>query len=78
MQHYYAQEFMTYDFGGLGQPESIARFKLSFGGMVLTQHFYLLSGLEWVARLGKVLYEQILRRRTFKPIDETEVDSLVA
>jgi hypothetical protein len=71
MRHYYAQEFMTYDFGGLGQPESIARFKLSFGGTVLTQHFYLLSGLKWVARFGKFLYEQVLRRRTFKPIDET-------
>ena len=71
MQHYYAREFVTYDFGGLGQPESIARFKLSFGGTVSTQHFYLLSGFEWVARFGKFLYEQILRRRTFKPIDET-------
>jgi Acetyltransferase (GNAT) domain len=71
MQHYYAQEFKTYDFGGLGQPESIARFKLSFGGTVVTQHFYLLSGLEWVARAGKFLYEQVLRRRTFKPIDES-------
>jgi hypothetical protein len=71
MQHYYAQEFKTFDFGGLGQPESIARFKLSFGGTVLTQHFYLLSGLEWVARLGKFLYEQILQRRKFKSIDES-------
>jgi hypothetical protein len=71
MQHYYAQEFMSYDFGGLGQPESIARFKLSFGGTILLQHFYLLSGLQWVARFGKFLYEQVLRRRTFKPIDET-------
>lgn len=69
MQRYYAQGFMTYDFGGLGEA-SIARFKLSFGGMVLTQHFYLLSGLQWVARLGKLVYEQILRRRTFKPKDE--------
>jgi len=69
MQRYHAQGFMTYDFGGLGQA-SIARFKLSFGGFVLTQHFYLLSGLKWVARLGKVAYEKILRRRTFKPKDE--------
>jgi len=69
MQRYYAQGFETYDFGGLGQA-SIARFKLSFGGMVLIQHFYLLSGRQWIARLGKFVYEQILRRRTFLPKDE--------
>jgi hypothetical protein len=69
MKRYYAQGFHTYDFGGLGEA-SIARFKLSFGGFVLTQHFYLLSGLQWVARLGKLVYEQILRRRTFLPKDE--------
>lgn len=69
MQRYCTQGFTTYDFGGLGQA-SIARFKLSFGGIVLTQHFYLLSGLQWVAKLGKLVYEQILRRRTFKPKDE--------
>jgi hypothetical protein len=70
MQRYHAQGFMTFDFGGLGHPESIARFKLSFGGTVLTQHFCLLSGLQWVARLGKFVYIRILRRRTFKPEDE--------
>lgn len=69
MQRYHTQGFTTYDFGGLGQA-SIARFKLSFGGIVVTQHFYLLSGLKWVARLGKLLYEQILLRGTFKPKDE--------
>ena len=69
MQRYHRQGFATYDFGGLGEA-SIARFKLSFGGMVLTQHFYLLSGLQWVARLGKLVYERILRHRTFQPKDE--------
>ena len=70
IQRYYAQGFLTFDFGGLGHPESISRFKLSFGGAVRPQHFYLLSGLRWVARLGKLVYEQILRRRTFKPADK--------
>jgi hypothetical protein len=67
IQRYYAQGFLTFDFGGLGRPESISRFKLSFGGAVRPQHFYLLSGLQWVAKLGKLVSEQILRRRTFKP-----------
>jgi hypothetical protein len=56
MQRYYTQGFMTYDFGGLYQAP-IARFKLSFGGIVLPQHYYLLSGLQWVARLGKLVSE---------------------
>jgi hypothetical protein len=70
MQRYCAQGFTTFDFGGLGRRDSIASFKLSFGGTVLTQHFYLLSGLQWVARLGKLVYEGILRRKTFRPVDE--------
>jgi len=70
MQRYYTQGFTTYDFGGLGRPESIARFKLSFGGTVRIEHFYLLSGLKWVARLGKVAYERNLRGRTFKLLEE--------
>jgi Acetyltransferase (GNAT) domain len=70
IHRYYTQGFQTFDFGGLGRPESIARFKLSFGGTVLTQHFYLLSGVPWMARIGNLVYEQILRRRTFKPEDE--------
>jgi Acetyltransferase (GNAT) domain len=69
MQRYHTQGFTTFDFGGLGA-ESIARFKLSFGGAVLTQHFYLLSGTRWVATLGKLVYERILRRRSFKPEEE--------
>jgi hypothetical protein len=69
MQRYCRRGYKTFDFGGLGQA-STARFKLSFGGMVLIQHFYLLSGLQWVARFGKLLYEQILQRRTFRPRDE--------
>lgn len=70
MQRYYAQGFLTFDFGGLGRPESISRFKLSFGGAVRPQHLYLLSGMQWVAKLGKLVNEQILRRRTFRPADE--------
>lgn len=70
IQRYYAQGFQTFDFGGLGRPESISRFKLSFGGTVRPQHFYLLSGLQWIAKLGKFVSEQILRRRTFKPADK--------
>jgi hypothetical protein len=71
MQRYYAQGYMYFDFGGVSHlGESIARFKLSFGGTLLPQYFYLLSGLQWVARLGKFVNKRILRRNTFKPEDE--------
>lgn len=71
MQRYSAQGFANFDFGGIGDSDDpITRFKLSFGGTVVTQYFYLLSGLPWVAKLGKFLYKQILRRRTFKPGNE--------
>jgi Acetyltransferase (GNAT) domain len=74
MQRFHALGFRTFDFGGVGRPdESISRFKLSFGGTVLTQHFYLLSGMQWVARLGQWAYRRILRRRTFKPTDEDQL-----
>lgn len=76
IQRYCAQGFRTFDFGGLGRPESISRFKLSFGGAVRPQHFYLLSGLHRVARLGKFVSEQILRRRTFKPADKDSDENL--
>jgi hypothetical protein len=74
MQHYYTQGFMTFDFGGVGQPESITRFKLSFGGTVLIQHFYLLSGMQWIAKLSKLVSERILRRKTF-PVFQEKLDS---
>lgn len=68
MLRYHKQGFSTYDFGGVTHPkESISSFKWSFGGSVLTQHFYLLSGMPWVARLGQLAYQRILGRRTFKP-----------
>jgi Acetyltransferase (GNAT) domain len=77
MQRYHALGFRTFDFGGIGRPnESIARFKLSFGGSVVAQHFYLLSGMHWVAKLGQWVYGRILRRRTFKPTDEYQPGKL--
>jgi hypothetical protein len=79
MQRYAAQGFTTFDFGGIGDTDDpITRFKLSFGGAVLTQHFYLLSGLPWVAKLGKFLYQQILRRRTFQPHAESSNENPAA
>jgi Acetyltransferase (GNAT) domain len=68
MQRYASQGFANYDFGGIGDTDDpITRFKLSFGGTVVPQYFYLLSGLPWVAKLGKLLYQKILRRRSFQP-----------
>jgi hypothetical protein len=63
MQRYCAAEFMTYDFGGIRDPEEpISRFKLSFGGVIVAEHYYLFSGTPWVARLGNLVYEKFLRR----------------
>ncbi|MFZ0921561.1 MAG: GNAT family N-acetyltransferase [Candidatus Acidiferrales bacterium] len=65
MQRYHSQGFATFDFGGIRDPEDhFSRFKLSFGGAVVTEHYYLLGGIQWVARLGNIVYEKILRRGT--------------
>jgi Acetyltransferase (GNAT) domain len=74
MQRYYEEGYANYDFGGLGE-ESIARFKLSFGGSILRQHFYLLSGMQWVAKLGKFVYERIRDGRTFQPDEHSPYES---
>jgi hypothetical protein len=66
MQSYHARGFSTFDLGGIRHPEEpISRFKLSFGGVVVTEHYYLLGGTRWVAKLGNLVYEKILRHGTF-------------
>ena len=68
MQRYYARGFETFDFGGLRDAEDpISRFKMSFGGIVVAQHYYLLSGAQWAARLGNLAYKRIFRRGLFAP-----------
>jgi hypothetical protein len=62
MQRYQVEGFVTFDFGGIREPaDPISRFKLSFGGAVVTEHYYLLSRAQWVARLGNLVYEKLLR-----------------
>jgi hypothetical protein len=64
MQRYHAQGFTTFDFGGIRGPQDpISRFKLSFGGAVVAEHYYLLSGTQWLARLGNLIYEKLLAAR---------------
>lgn len=64
MQRYHAQGFTTFDFGGIRGPEDpISRFKLSFGGTVVAEHYYLLSGTPWIARLGNLMYEKLIAAR---------------
>lgn len=66
MQRYHGQGFATFDFGGIRDPEDpISRFKLSFGGVIMTEHYYLLSGSQWIAGLGNFVYERILRRTVY-------------
>ena len=63
MQRYQADGFASFDFGGIREPEDpISHFKLSFGGMVVTEHYYLLSRAQWAARLGNLVYEKIRGR----------------
>lgn len=67
MQRYHAQGFATFDFGGIRDSnDPISRFKLSFGGAVVAEHYYLFSGSQWIARLGNLAYERILRRSVLK------------
>lgn len=60
MQRYHAQGFVTFDLGGIRRTDDpVSRFKLSFGGVVVTEHYYLFSGSRWVARLGNFVYERL-------------------
>jgi Acetyltransferase (GNAT) domain len=59
MQQYHAEGIRTYDFGGIRNlAHPTARFKLSFGGSVETEHYYLCGGTAWLAKLGGALYER--------------------
>jgi len=67
MQRYHAKGFLTFDFGGIRHvDDNFSRFKLSFGGVVMPEHYYLFSGSQWIARLGNLVYEKILRHRAIK------------
>jgi hypothetical protein len=45
IQHYKKNDFMLYDFGGIGDgTDSIAKFKLSFGGLQLQEYNYVFAG----------------------------------
>ena len=64
MQRYHAQGFITFDFGGIRDADDpISRFKLSFGGAVVVEHYCLFSGTAWVARLGQLVYERLRGRQ---------------
>jgi Acetyltransferase (GNAT) domain len=59
MQRYCARGFAIYDFGGIRYPEHpTARFKLSFGGAIVSEHYYLLAGAPRLVKLGNLLYEK--------------------
>jgi hypothetical protein len=62
MQQYRAEGIGTYDFGGIRNlAHPTARFKLSFGGPVVTEHYYLCGGTAWLAKLGGTLYERLFK-----------------
>jgi hypothetical protein len=60
MLRYHARGFRTYDFGGIRSlTHPTARFKLSFGGSVVTEHYYLLGGVPWLTALGSKVYGRL-------------------
>jgi hypothetical protein len=59
IQQYHAEGILTYDLGGIRNlVHPTARFKLSFGGAVVTEHYYLCGGSAWLSRIGAALYER--------------------
>jgi len=77
MQRYHREGFAVFDFGGIrGQDDLISRFKLSFGGAIVSEHYALLSGTAWLARLGNFIYERLRSRASFsKTIEPRGADS---
>jgi hypothetical protein len=70
MLHYQSQGFVTFDFGGIRSPDDpISRFKLSFGGRIVTESYYVLGGVVWLAKLASLVYERMFRRPAFRPND---------
>jgi hypothetical protein len=58
IQRYHTQGFVAYDFGGIRNlTHPTARFKLSFGGSVVTENYYLLGRPLWLAKLGSTVYK---------------------
>jgi hypothetical protein len=64
MRLYREEGFVTYDFGGIPNDVSdgITRFKLSFGGHVITEHTYLCAGRPWLGRVVLSLFENLSAR----------------
>jgi hypothetical protein len=62
MLRYHARGFVTYDFGGIRSlTHPTARFKLSFGSSVVTEHYYLLGGIPLLATLGNLVYGKFVK-----------------
>jgi len=62
MQHYHAQGILIFDFGGIRHlTHPTARFKLSFGGAVVTEHYYLCGRTAWLAKVGGALYGKFFK-----------------
>jgi hypothetical protein len=65
MQIYKANGIEIYDFGGIGDgTNSVAKFKLSFGGMRVQDHSYVFAGV--LGRWGYKAYQQVTHLR--KPL----------
>lgn len=74
MQHYHAKGFAIYDLGGIRFPEHpTARFKLSFGGRVVSEHYYLFSRWRRITIVGNLVFEKLFGHRPIlSRIDNSE------
>lgn len=74
---YREQGFKTLDFGGIrgGPDDGIARFKLSFGGAVVSENTYLCAGSARLGQLAQMLRDR-LRNRNRQPSAEVTLDGI--
>jgi hypothetical protein len=64
MRLYRQEGFENYDFGGISADETdgTRRFKLSFGGRVVTENSFLCSGTPWLGQIIQGLFESLSAR----------------
>ncbi len=62
IQKYSGDKFNIYDFGGIRyENHPTARFKLSFGASITSEHYYLLAGSHLLGALGNFVYQKCFR-----------------
>lgn len=68
---YREEGFSIYDLGGIQEDrtDGIARFKMSFGGEMVSENTYLCAGVPWIGRTAQALFENFSKRgRRWRPL----------